>query len=84
MELPSPEGTYTASAYLNNGGATTSFAVLVTVKNNKTGWEKNIYWQNKCENAIMTWIDDKTISINGRTLNVERDVYDFRRLRVSY
>lgn len=33
----SPNGTYTVSAYLNNGGATMSFAVLGTLKNNNNG-----------------------------------------------
>ena len=35
-EVVSPDGKYTVSAYLNNGGATTDYAVLCSVRNNKT------------------------------------------------
>ena len=44
-EVSSPNDTYTITAYLNNGGATTDYAVLCSVKNNGAGKEKNIYWQ---------------------------------------
>ena len=75
----SPKGTYTVTAYLNNGGATTSYAVLGTLKNNKKGKIKNIYWQYRCEKAEMKWLNDETIKINGIELNVKNQVYDYRR-----
>jgi Family of unknown function (DUF5412) len=75
----SPNGTYTVTAYLNNGGATTSFAVLGTLKNNENDKTKNIYWQYHCENAEMEWLNDETIKINGIELNVKKETYDYRR-----
>lgn len=78
-DITSPNGKYTVTAYLNNGGATTSYAVLGVLKNNETNKEKNIYWQYKTEKANMEWINDNTIEINGRELNVEKDVYDYRK-----
>ena len=78
-EVSSPNGTYTITAYLNNGGATTSYAVLCTVKNNKTGKKKNIYWQYRCENAEIIWKSDEIVIINGIELNVSKDTYDYRR-----
>jgi hypothetical protein len=36
-ESTSPDGTYTVTAYLNNGGATTDYAVLARLKNNING-----------------------------------------------
>ncbi|MGY0372670.1 DUF5412 family protein [Clostridium sp. JNZ J1-5] len=75
----SPNGTYTVTAYLNNGGATTDFAVLGTLKNNKNGKTKNIYWQYHCEEADMEWLNDETIKINGVELNVKNETYDYRR-----
>ncbi len=33
----SPNGTYTVTAYLNNSGATTDYAVLGRLKNNRNG-----------------------------------------------
>ena len=78
-ESTSPNGTYTVTAYLNNGGVTTSYAVLATLKNNKNGKSKNIYWQYRCEKAEMEWLNDDTIKINGIELNVKSEIYDYRR-----
>lgn len=78
-ESTSPNGTYTVTAYLNNGGATTSYAVLGTLSNNKKGKTKNIYWQYRCEKAEMEWLNDETIKINGIELNVNNEIYDYRR-----
>lgn len=78
QEVPSPNDTYTITAYLNNGGATTDYAVLCSVKNNSTGKEKNIYWQYHCEEADIIWLDEQTVQINGVELNVKKDTYDYR------
>ena len=75
----SPDSSYTVTAYLNNGGATTDYAVLCAVKNNKTGKERNIYWNYHCSTADIQWLDDKTVSINGIELDVTKDEYDYRR-----
>lgn len=78
-ESTSTNGTYTVTAYLNNGGATTDFAVLGTLTNNKNGKTKNIYWQYHCENADMEWLNDEVIKINNVELNVKNEIYDYRR-----
>lgn len=75
----SPNGTYTVTTYLNNGGATTDYAVLGTLKNNINGKIKNIYWQYRCEESEMEWLNDETIKINGVELNVKSEIYDYRR-----
>ena len=77
-EVSSPNGTYTITAYLNSGGATTDYAVLCSVKNNSTGKEKNIYWQYRCTEADIVWLDEQTVQINGVELNVKKDTYDYR------
>lgn len=77
-EVISPDGTYTVTAYLNNGGATTDYAVLCSVKTNGYGKEKNIYWQYHCEDAAIVWINEYTVKINGIELNVSKDTYDYR------
>lgn len=74
----SPDGKYSMSMYLNNGGATTSYAVLGTLKNNETKREKNIYWEYKCTEAVVDWKDETTVDINGIVLDVTTDSYDFR------
>ena len=78
QEVSSPNGTYIVTAYLNNGGATTDYAVLCSVKSNNQNKEKNIYWQYHCEDADIIWEDEDTVQINGVTLNVKKDTYDYR------
>ena len=77
-EVSSPDGTYTVTAYLNNGGATTDFAVLCSVKINGQNSERNIYWNYRCREADIVWIDKDVVQINGIELNVRKDTYDYR------
>jgi len=75
----SPDSSYTVTAYLNNGGATTDYAVLCAVKNKKTDKERNIYWNYHCRTADIQWLNDQTVCINGIELDVTKDSYDYRR-----
>lgn len=78
-ESISPEGTYTVNAYLYNGGATTSYVVLgELVFNEENKKSKKIYWQYKEENAVIEWIDDDTVLINGVQLELPHETYDYR------
>ncbi|WII39546.1 DUF5412 domain-containing protein [Paenibacillus thiaminolyticus] len=78
----SPNNTYTLNAYLvNAGGATGGFAIRGELLNNKKGSRKNIYWDYHIEKANMRWLDDTHLVINGKTLNVEKETYDFRKYR---
>jgi len=78
-EETSPKGVYTLKAYVNSGGATTSYTIrgelVFNKRNNKT---KNIYWNYRENNADINWIDNDTVVINGHTLNVPNDKFDFR------
>ncbi|MEL1134310.1 DUF5412 family protein [Desulfitobacterium sp. THU1] len=78
-ESTSPNGTYTVTAYLNNGGATTDYAVLCRMKNNINGKIKNIYWQYHSKQADMVWINYEIIRINNIEINVNSEIYDYRR-----
>lgn len=78
-EETSPDGTYTIKAYRNNGGATTSYSIrgeLVFNKNNSK--TKNIYWNYREDTAEIEWIDNETVIINGHTLEVPNERFDFR------
>ena len=74
----SPEGTYTVNSFLVSGNATVAFSVRCEVVENSSGEKRNIYWQYRCESADIKWIDDTTVEINGRQLNVLTDSYDWR------
>ena len=78
-EETSPNGKYTLKAYVTNGGATTSYAVRgELVFNKKSNKTKNIYWNYREDTANITWKDNNTVVINGHTLNVPNDKFDFR------
>ena len=78
-EETSPDGTYTIKAYRNNGGATTSYSIrgelVFNQSNSKT---KNIYWNYREDTAEIEWIDNDTVIINGHTLEVPNERFDFR------
>ncbi|MDU6854701.1 MAG: DUF5412 domain-containing protein [Zhenhengia sp.] len=75
----SPDQTYEVTTYLNNGGATVDYAVLGVVTNQESRRSKNIYWQYHCQTATVEWLDDRTVKINDIVLDVEKDIYDYRR-----
>ena len=78
-EEMSPDRKYTLKAYVTNGGATTAYSVRgELVFNDKDKKTKNIYWNNRENTATISWIDNNTVEINGHTLDVKRDKYDFR------
>lgn len=79
-EVQSSNGTYTIKMYLTNGGATTAFAIRGELNyNNKNRRPTNIYWNYREEEAIIKWVDDKTVIINGHELDVRHERFDFRR-----
>lgn len=78
-EKTSPDGTYTLKAYLTNGGATTSFSIRgELVFNTQNGMAKNIYWNYREDTANIEWRDSDTVVINGHTLHVPHEKFDFR------
>ncbi|SDH66836.1 hypothetical protein SAMN05192534_1095 [Alteribacillus persepolensis] len=79
-EATSPDGTYTLKAYASHGNATVSNAVRgELVFHEEKDKTKNIYWNYREESADIRWMDDDTVEINGRTLDVPHDTYDFRK-----
>lgn len=77
-EQTSPDGTYTLKAYLTNGGATTAYAIRGELVDNNSHKSKNIYWNYREEEAEIEWLDEDTVVMNGRTLEVPDEQYDFR------
>jgi Family of unknown function (DUF5412) len=78
-EETSPDGSYTVRAYVVNGGATVPYVVRGELAfNEEEDKVINIYWNHHEENADISWKDDDTVVINGHSLNVPGDRYDFR------
>lgn len=74
----SPSGTYTVNLYLCDGGSTVDYAVRGEVITNSTNVIRNLYWEYHCEEYDVVWIDDETVIINNKELNVIEDEYDWR------
>ncbi|MEH7515911.1 DUF5412 domain-containing protein [Gottfriedia acidiceleris] len=77
-EEKSPNGNYTLKAYVTSGGATTDNAVRGELVFNKEKMSKTVYWDYRESAADIEWIDNDTVVINGHTLNVPDDKFDFR------
>ena len=78
QETTSPDGTYTVKIYFVKGSLTTGNAIRAEVElpNQKT---RNIYWSYHENSATTFWVNNETIIINGLTLNVLEDSYDWRK-----
>lgn len=78
-EETSPDGTYTLKAYRIDGGATTSYTIRgELVFNDRNNQTKNIYWNHREETVNIKWINHDTVIINGHTLHVTEETFDFR------
>lgn len=78
-EQSSPKNTYTIKLYLSDAGATTSYSIIGELNYNKENkLPKVIYFQYRKQIAEINWIDDTTVIINGKKLNVLHDKYDYR------
>ena len=72
----SPSAKYAVNIYLCGGGATVDFSIRGELVEGEG--RKNIYWNYHEQEAVVEWLDEETVSINGRVLNVLEDVYDYR------
>ena len=73
----SPDGKYNLEAYRTEPGATVDFSIRVYMIN---GNQKNIIYDAYHEyDAKIIWIDNSTVSINGKTLDIScGEKYDWR------
>ena len=78
-ESVSPNGRYTVIVYLNNSGATTDYSALGVCIDNNTWRKKNIYWEYHAYEVVFYWENESIININGISLDVTKDTYDWRR-----
>lgn len=77
MASHSPDGKYNLEAYRTEPGATVDFSIRVLIINDN---RKDIIYDAYHEyEAKIDWIDNSTVSINGKTLDISRgEKYDWR------
>ncbi|MER1985888.1 MAG: DUF5412 domain-containing protein [Solibacillus sp.] len=77
-EETSPDGTYTLKAYVSVTSLSSDAVRGELVFNKHNGKTKNIYWNYRESTANIEWLDNKTVVINGYTLEVPNERFDFR------
>ncbi|MGE7023038.1 DUF5412 family protein [Solibacillus cecembensis] len=75
----SPDGTYTLIAYVSRPSLSADAVRGELVFNRRNGKTKNIYWNYRELTAKIEWFDNKTVVINGHTLEIPNEKYDWRK-----
>ena len=75
----SPDGTYTLKAYVSSPSLSADAVRGELVFNERNGKTKNIYWNYRESTAKIEWLDNRTVVINGHTLEVPNGKFDFRK-----
>ena len=77
-EETSPDGTYTLKTYISVTSLSSNAVRGELVYNKRNGKTKNIYWNYPESNAKIEWLDQRTVVINGHTLEIPSGKYDWR------
>lgn len=77
-EETSPDGTYTLKAYVSSPSLSADAVRGELIFNERNGKTKNIYWNYRESTAKIEWLDNKTVVINGYTLEIPNEKFDFR------
>lgn len=76
--IPSKDGKYEARVY-NYSGFINYKNVRVEIYSKNTDDSKTIYYNFVDGPLHILWINENTIKIENKTLNVKKDTYDFRK-----
>lgn len=72
-EYPSADGKHICSVRVSDGGATTTWTVVAEVSGTWIIGKRTIYVVDHINQANVIWIDDRTVWINGVSLDIYRD-----------
>jgi len=74
-KYPSADEKHCIYVYIGDGGAISSWAVICDVKGSHILGKRRIYAKDDIDTAAVTWLDDRTVEINGITLDIYEDKY---------
>jgi Tol biopolymer transport system component len=77
VEKISPDNKYKVTVGLSSYNATTPWNIRGVATNLSNNEERVIYW-NKGETATLEWVDNRTVVINGKEIDVVEGSYDYR------
>lgn len=75
---PDPYQTFTVQFYVISEEDGPADGVRAVCINNVTREERTIYWQTGVTNAMVTWDSNFVININGISIDVTKEEYDWR------
>ncbi len=74
-EYTSPDETHMCSARIAGNGITAPWTVVAQVKGKGIFWKRTIYVAKHLDEAIVIWLDNRTVWINGVSLDIYKDKY---------
>ena len=74
-EYTSPDENHVCSAYISGDGLVIPWTVVAQVKGKGILWKRTIYTVKNIDEAVVIWLDDRTIWINGVKLDIYEDKY---------
>ena len=74
-ESTSPDGKHVCVVFVSDGGATTPWTVVAQVRGPWIICKRTVYAVDNIEDADFHWVDDRTIRINGVSLDIYKDYY---------
>ncbi|MBQ3154399.1 MAG: hypothetical protein IJB88_04125, partial [Clostridia bacterium] len=76
IDADSNDGVYRATLYMVRDGDAKYYRAAVTTL--ATGETKNVYFDNYTNESTIEWMNNTTLKINGISIDVTDEVYDFR------
>lgn len=74
-EYPSPDSTHVVTIALSDGGATTPWTIVASVRGTWILGSRTVYAQDHINKATVKWLSNSTVKINGIVLNIYTDKY---------
>ena len=74
-EYTSPDENHVCSVHISGDGLIMPWTVMAQVKGKGILWKRTIYMVKNIDEAVVIWLDDRTIWINGVKLDIYEDKY---------
>ena len=74
-EYTSPDENHACSAYISGDGLVIPWTVVAKVEGKGILWKRTIYVAKHLNEAVVIWLDDRTVWINGVSLDIYKDKY---------
>ena len=74
-EYTSPDENHVCSARIAGNGITSPWTVVAQVKGKGIFWKRTIYVAKHLNEAVVIWLDDRTVWINGVSLDIYKGKY---------